>query len=100
MVATIEEPETLADMITSTINSPIEDKQNVLEIMDVKKRLKEVTKLVNKHLEILEIGNKIQTQVKGDMDQKQKEYYLRQQMKVIKEELGEKDEAQGEVEEY
>jgi ATP-dependent Lon protease len=100
MVATIEEPETLADMITSTINSPIEDKQNVLEIIDVKKRLKAVTRLVNKHLEILEIGNKIQSQVKGDMDQKQKEYYLRQQLKAIQEELGEKDVENIEVEEY
>ncbi len=100
MVTTIEEPETLADMITSTINSPIEDKQNILEIMDVKKRLKEVTRLINKHLEILEIGDKIQTQVKGDMDQKQKEYYLRQQLKAIQEELGEKDIENIEVEEY
>ncbi len=100
MVTTIEEPETLADMITSTINISIDEKQNILEVMDVKKRLKEVTRLLNKHLEILEIGSKIQSQVKGDMDQKQKEYYLRQQLKAIKEELGEKEETNADVEEY
>jgi ATP-dependent Lon protease len=51
-------------------------------------------------LEILELGNKIQSQVKGDMDKRQREYYLREQLKAIKEELGEKDEAAVEVEDY
>ncbi|MGD8257139.1 MAG: endopeptidase La, partial [Desulfobacterales bacterium] len=71
-----------------------------LEIEDVKKRLKEVTRLANHQLDILELGNKIQSQVKGDMDKSQREYYLRQQLKAIKEELGEKDEATVEIEEY
>ncbi len=100
MVTTIEEPETLADMIVSTLNSSVEEKQSVLELFDVKGRLKKVTQLVNNQLEILEIGNKIQTQVKEEMDQKQKEYYLRQQLKAIKEELGEEDETNVDVDEY
>ncbi|MCK5783358.1 MAG: endopeptidase La [Desulfobacterales bacterium] len=100
MVSTIEEPGILADMIASTSNSSVEEKQNVLEMLDIKRRLKEVTRIVNHQLEILEIGNKIQSQVKGDMDQKQKEYYLRQQLKAIKEELGEKDDTNVEVDEY
>ena len=62
--------------------------------------MKEVSRLANHHLEILELGNKIQSQVKGDMDKSQKEYYLRQQLKAIKEELGEADESQVEIEEY
>jgi ATP-dependent Lon protease len=62
--------------------------------------LKEVTRLVNHQLDILELGNKIQSQVKGDMDKSQREYYLRQQLKVIKDELGEKDETTVEIEEY
>jgi ATP-dependent Lon protease len=63
-------------------------------------RLKEVTRIVNKQLEILELGKKIQDQVKEDMDKKQREYYLREQLKAIKTELGEKDEATAEVETY
>ena len=100
MAKTIQEPGTLADMIASTINSNPEEKQVVLEMVDVKKRLKEVTRLVNHQLDILELGDKIQSQVKGDMDKSQREYYLRQQLKAIKEELGEKDEAGVEIDEY
>jgi ATP-dependent Lon protease len=100
MAKTIQEPGTLADMVASTINSNPEEKQKVLEMVDVKKRLKEVTRLVNHQLDILELGDKIQSQVKGDMDKSQREYYLRQQLKAIKEELGEKDEASVEIDEY
>ncbi|MGD8461426.1 MAG: endopeptidase La, partial [Desulfobacterales bacterium] len=88
------------DMIASTINATPQEKQKVLETQNVKERLKEVTRLVNHQLSVLELGNKIQSQVKGDMDKSQKEYYLRQQLKAIKEELGEKDESQVEIEEY
>ena len=77
MAKTIQEAGTLADMIASTINSNPEEKQVVLELGDVKKRLKEVTRLVNHQLDILELGSKIQSQVKGDMDKSQREYYLR-----------------------
>ncbi len=100
MAKSIDDPGILSDMITSTLNTSIEEKQKVLEIWDVKSRLKEVTRLVNYQLEILEIGSKIQSQVKGDMDKRQKEYYLRQQLKAIKEELGETDETSVEVDEY
>jgi ATP-dependent Lon protease len=100
MAKTIQEPGTLADMIASTINANHEEKQKILEQEDVKKRLKEITRLVNHQLEILELGDKIRSQVKGDMDKSQREYYLRQQLKAIKEELGEKDEASVEIEEY
>jgi ATP-dependent Lon protease len=100
MAASIKEPGTLADMVASTINSSPEEKQKILEIQDSTKRLKAVTKLVHHQLEILELGNKIQSQVKGDMDKRQREYYLRQQLKAIKEELGETDEASVELDEY
>ena len=100
MAASIKEPGTLADMVASTINSSPEEKQQILEIRDSTQRLKAVTKLVHHQLEILELGNKIQSQVKGDMDKRQREYYLRQQLKAIKEELGETDEATVELEEY
>ena len=100
MAKSIQEPGILADMISSTINTSLEEKQRILEIYDIKKRLKEVTRLLNYQLEILELGSKIQSQVKGDMDKRQREYFLREQLKAIKEELGEKDEAAVEVEDY
>ncbi|MCP4626071.1 MAG: endopeptidase La [bacterium] len=100
MAKTIQEPGTLADMVASTINSNPKEKQIVLELVDVKNRLKEVTRLVTHQLDILELGDKIQSQIKGDMDKSQREYYLRQQLKAIKEELGEKDETGVEIDEY
>ena len=100
MAKSIKEPGIMADMVASTINSTTEEKQKVLETVDIKKRLKTVIRLAKRQVQILELGNKIQTQVKGDMDKAQREYYLRQQLKAIKEELGEKDEAPMEIEEY
>ncbi|OQY06556.1 MAG: endopeptidase La [Desulfobacteraceae bacterium 4572_123] len=100
MAKTLNDPGTLCDMVTSIINAKLDEKQEVLEIADVKKRLKKVNKLVNYQLEILKLGNKIQTQVKGDLDKNQREYYLRQQLKAIREELGEGDQDKVEIEEY
>jgi len=100
MVTSIQEPSVLADMVASTINAPVKEKQKVLELIDANKRLKKVTRLANDQLEILEMGSKIQTQVKEDMDKRQREYYLRQQLKAIKEELGETEEESIEIKEY
>ncbi len=96
----LEEGGMLADLIASSLNISKDEKQKALEAQDVKERLKEVTRLVNRELEVLELGQKIQSQVKQDMDKSQREFYLRQQLKAIKEELGEKDEGKVEVEEY
>lgn len=100
MAKSITSPGILADMIASIINATVEEKQRILETLDVKERLKEVTRLVNHQVEILELGSKIQSQVKSDMDKSQREYYLRQQLKAIQQELGEADESKVEVEEY
>jgi len=78
----------------------VEEKQKVLDIADVKKRLKELTLMVNHQMEVLELGNKIQTKVRDDIDKNQREYYLRQQLKAIKQELGEGDENTVETDEY
>jgi ATP-dependent Lon protease len=78
----------------------VEEKQKVLDIVDVKQRLKELTRMVNHQMEVLELGNKIQTKVKDDIDKSQREYYLRQQLKAIKQELGETDENTVETDEY
>ena len=100
MIKSLQEPNVLADMVASTINAPVKEKQKVIELIDVTKRLKKVTRLVNDQLEILEMGSKIQTQVKEDMDKQQREYYLRQQLKAIREELGETQEEPVEIREY
>ncbi len=96
----LDEGGMLADLIASSLNISKDEKQKALEAQGVKERLKEVTRLINRELEVLELGQKIQSQVKQDMDQSQREFYLRQQLKAIKEELGEKDESKVEVEEY
>ncbi len=100
MIKSIQEPNVLADMVASTINAPVTEKQKVIELLDVNLRLKKVTRLVNDQLEILEMGSKIQNQVKEDMDKRQREYYLRQQLKAIREELGETDDESLEIREY
>lgn len=100
MVETMQEPDVLADIVASTINAPVVEKQKIIELLDVNKRLKKVTRLANDQLEILEMGSKIQDQVKEDMDKQQREYYLRQQLKAIREELGETDEESVEIKEY
>jgi len=100
MAKTITDPGVLADLIASIINVPTEGKQAILELIEVKQRLREVTRLVNHQVEVLELGNKIQSQVKDDMDKSQRDYYLRQQLGAIKKELGEEDETKVEVDEY
>ncbi|MGD0279136.1 MAG: endopeptidase La [Smithella sp.] len=100
MAKSIAEAGTLADLIASIINAPLEEKQKVLDIADVKERLKELTRLVNHQMEVLELGNKIESKVKDDIDKSQRDYYLRQQMKAIRQELGEADENVVETEEY
>ncbi|MBC2705562.1 endopeptidase La [Desulfobacula sp.] len=100
MIKSLQEPNVLADMVASTINAPVKEKQKIIELLDVTKRLKKVTRLVNDQLEILEMGSKIQSQVKEDMDKQQREYYLRQQLKAIKEELGETEDESVEIKEY
>ncbi|MCF8091326.1 MAG: endopeptidase La [Desulfotignum sp.] len=100
MIKSLQEPNVLADMVASTINAPVREKQKVLELINVTQRLKKVTRLVNDQLEILEMGSRIQNQVKEDMDKQQREYYLRQQLKAIKEELGETEGESVEIREY
>ncbi|NIO04314.1 MAG: endopeptidase La, partial [Proteobacteria bacterium] len=99
MVSNIKSPGILADLIGSNLNIPTEEKQNILDTIDVKERLNKVHILLNKEVQVLELGNKIQSQVKEDMDKTQREYYLREQLKAIKKELGELDEHTAEIKE-
>jgi ATP-dependent Lon protease len=100
LAQSVEDPGSLADMITSTLNIPKEDKQEILETLEVKQRLQKITVILTKELEVLELGKKIQVEVKEGIDKTQREYYLREQLKAIQKELGEKDEKSLEIEEY
>jgi ATP-dependent Lon protease len=100
LAQSVEDPGPLGDMITSTLNIPKESKQDILETLAVKDRLQKVTVVLTKELEVLELGKKIQSEVKEGIDKNQREYYLREQLKAIQKELGEKDEKTVEIEEY
>jgi len=99
MISSIDRPGYLADLIASNLNVSVAEKQGILEAVSVKDRLQKVTVLVHQKIEILELGNKIQSQVKGEIDKTQREYYLREQLKAIQRELGEKDDKTAESEE-
>ena len=99
LLESISEPGHLADIITANIDATIEEKQEVLEAVMLRERLKKVLELISRQLEVLKLSNKINTQVKGEMSKTQREYYLRQQLKAIKEELGERDEDENGLEE-
>ncbi|MCX7966775.1 MAG: endopeptidase La [Syntrophorhabdaceae bacterium] len=95
----IENPGNLADLIASTINISVSEKQEILETIDLKERLKKITILLNREVETLELSSRIQTHVKEGIDKTQREYYLREQLKAIQKELGETDDKFTEIEE-
>jgi ATP-dependent Lon protease len=95
----IESPGNLADLIGSTINIGVHEKQEILEKIDLKERLKKVTILLNREVETLELSSRIQSHVKEGIDKTQREYYLREQLKAIQKELGEADDRMSEMDE-
>ncbi len=99
MVSNIKSPPILADLIASNLNVSTPEKQSILETINVRERLTKVHLILNKEVQVLELGNKIQSQVKEDMDRTQREYYLREQLKAIKKELGEMDDHSSEIKE-
>jgi ATP-dependent Lon protease len=96
----IDEPGRLVDFVASSLPFlSTKDKQEILETSDVVRRLQAINKHLAKELEVQQLRNKIQTEVQDQVQQSQREYYLREQMKAIQKELGEQDEAQRDVEE-
>ena len=98
-VANIEEPSALSHLIAGALRIKVEEKQELLEEVDVAKRLRRLSEILARELDIVAIGSKIQSQVMSEMESSQREYVLRQQLKAIQEELGEKDPAEAEVDE-
>ena len=99
IVRQIDEPAVLADVVASNLTIAAEEKQELLETFPIRQRMEKVIALLNKELQVLELSNKIQTEVKGEMDKAQREYFLREQLKAIQKELGEVDDRQEEFEE-
>ncbi|MHB8842406.1 MAG: endopeptidase La [Candidatus Aquicultor sp.] len=97
--ANIEEPGRLADFIAFHLNLKIDEKQQIIEAVNAHDRLEKVSIFLNRELEILEIGSKIQSRVKDQLTKTQKEYFLKEQLKAIQQELGLMDEQAAEMEE-
>jgi ATP-dependent Lon protease len=95
----ISNPSNLTDFVAAHINLKPEEAQEILEAIDVTERIKKLIGYLNRELEILELGSKIQSEMKGQMDKAQREFYLRQQLKAIQQELGETDERTVEINE-
>ncbi|OCA91283.1 endopeptidase La [Bacillus sp. FJAT-27225] len=96
-VADIEEPGRMADIISSHLPLKLKDKQEILETIDVKERMSSVINIIHNEKEVLNLEKKIGQRVKRSMERTQKEYYLREQMKAIQKELGEKEGKTGEI---
>ena len=97
--ANIDDPSVLTYLVASTLRLKTEEKQQLLETVDVEQRLRATAAILSRELEVFELGSKIQSQVESEMEKTQREYFLRQQMKAIQDELGEGDPDQAELEE-
>ena len=95
--ANVDDPSALCHLVASTLRLKTDEKQQLLELDDVEKRLRGVLVILNRELEVAELGSKIQNQVMSEMESSQREYFLRQQLKAIQEELGEGDPEQAEI---
>jgi ATP-dependent Lon protease len=97
LIDSIQAPGALADLVAANLDAPVDEKAALLETVDVKDRIRKVLKLLTRQLEILKMRERINSQIKEEMGKNQREYVLRQQLKAIKEELGEDDGDQGDL---
>ena len=95
----IKNPSSIADNIASNLNLQIFEKQELLEIIDLRKRLEKINELLEKETSLISVEKKIRGRVKNQMEKTQREYYLNEQLKAIQKELGEIDESKDEVSE-
>src|SRR5581483_548002 len=96
--ANVDDPSALCHLVASTLRTiPTEERQQILEEVDVEARLRTVSAILSRELEVFELGSKIQSQVQSEMEKGQREYFLRQQLKAIQTELGEADPEQAEL---
>jgi len=100
IITSINDPGRLADLVASNLDLKADRAQEILEQVDPAERLRQVHSLITKELEVLEVQNDITSQARGEIDRSQREFYLRQQMKAIQQELGEGNELQEEISQY
>jgi ATP-dependent Lon protease len=98
-VTNLDDPSALGHLIAGALRIPSEEKQELLEEVNVARRLRRLSEILTRELEVVRLGTKIQSQVESEIDKGQREYFLRQQLKAIQEELGEGDEQQAELSE-
>jgi ATP-dependent Lon protease len=98
-VTNIEDPSALCHLIAGSLRIPTDEKQRLLEEVDVGRRLRSLSEILARELEVIQLGSKIQSQVQSEIEKGQREYYLREQLKAIQDELGEGDERQAEMNE-
>jgi ATP-dependent Lon protease len=98
-VANLDDPAALAHLIAGALRISTEEKQRLLEELEVVARLRHLSQILARELEVVQLGSQIQSQVESEIDKGQREFFLRQQMKAIQDELGEGDEQQAEVNE-
>ena len=99
-VSDMEDTSRFADVIASNLTVKIEEKQEILSLFDITERLEKIYEILSRELEILEIERKINSRVRKQIDKSQKEYYLREQLKAIQRELGEKEGHGDEIDQY
>jgi ATP-dependent Lon protease len=99
VVMNIKDPGKVTDLIASNLNVSLEEKQDLLSTLEVRLRLEKLSTILNREIELLELGQKIQSQVQTELSKNQKEFYLRQQMRAIQKELGEGDARGAEMDE-
>ncbi len=97
LIDSIQEPGQLADLVAANLDAPVDEKAQLLETIDAKDRIRKVLRLLTRQLEILKMRERINSQIKEEMGKNQREYVLRQQLKAIKEELGEEDGDSGDL---
>jgi ATP-dependent Lon protease len=97
--ANIDSAGGLCNLVASTLRLKTEEKQGILELAGAEEQLREVSKILNRELEVYELGTKIQSQVQSELEKGQREFFLRQQLKAIQEELGEDDPEQADANE-
>ncbi|HEU4409647.1 MAG TPA: endopeptidase La [Polyangiaceae bacterium] len=97
LIDSIQAPGALADLVAANLDAPVEEKAQLIETVETKDRIRKVLRLLTRQLEILKMRERINSQIKEEMGKNQREYVLRQQLKAIKEELGEDDGDQGDL---
>ncbi len=97
VVMNIKDPAKVTDLIGSNLNVSVDEKQDLLNTLSVRTRLEKLSAILNREVELVELGNKIQSQVQSELNKNQKEFYLRQQMRAIQKELGEGDSRSNEL---